>query len=1300
MRIEILFFLIVLFVLSTGLQPSHAVATSTIVLGTPDVDVLDDAFIDDNFPIMDTGTTIFLRVRANATNRTSAFIKFSTQRLPATSTIVDVQLVLNSTTNLFGGAKTTDYVNISALHVYRYPLFNISESDWDEGESNQQATLCAEDDMCFNTSPTRLSQYNTTADSSVIFTNETPHVGQHQWNVTRMFLNAFLAGDVNITVWLNVSTNSTNQTRWGMDFGSRNSGTSSVRPFLNITYIVPPELTGLALFPSSAFANATLNASTLYNDTELDNGTIRFSWYKNGINVQNNTLNVANGTNVTAISTFTFVHDDNVSVRAIANDSAGTSSPVSTANLTISDSPPTFLTAARGPPATVRTNDTYNVSVVIFDLDVDSTNVTFRFFKNGLSVLNTTVNKLLTNGTNISAIFTGFIHFDNLSVQVNATTRMLSTTVNLTNATIADAAPRIATAAFSPPSGVANTTFLASARYDDLDLDTGSLVFRFYKNGINVQNTTKSGVANATNSTAATTFSYLHYDNISFSVSATSNGLASNIASVGNITISDSGPRMLGASTSPSVLYEGGIYNASAIFQDIDLDFGGLTIKWYKNGVNVQNNTISSVANGTNVTAIAGFAVVAGDNVSISANATANGLVSNVASSANNTVSGDVPLINVFQLIITGVDTSPDVRLRLNVTAGPGATIDKCFFGATTVAPISDFCEINVTDALSQAGVIWANDSNTNTSRFFNWTVYIGALAEQAGFAHNQTVQRINRTVTVIVNDTANGIDRLEVNQSTPAGGALAAGAAQYVAAVANASTNAASAVFAGDWVNDNYTVEQQDTARQTEAGGATYTFRLVNLTNQQAFQFTNISLVGICRTGWDINQTATLGSSESRINQSVGCNTTNIVTISASRYNMTGTVIIALNSSAFLELLLNNTDQLIPYVNISVNISVGSLIPSGYVLDDASMYYLNIMNGSIALRNSTLATSPEPALSDSPTAAACLGFTIFAQYCYSESSLALSTTLTRYTSTIRHLVTVTNQQVKYFDVIAPFPLARFTNWAIRNAGSENATANSSAVNISIASDATYVNVTVGTQHGSSSLEPGLYLIDVNYTWDVSSGSGSPASGGGGGSSLNQTEDANCNPLDVFVAGQFRSANQSLPIKLKQIVAPGAVQQYKFGIENLGVRNMTVKFAIIGTTVDEFENATLPITGEQVQVKQQWTALDSGQTEGFDLVLSTPIGSEGNVYTGKVVAYCGSYSDSIEVQVLSSAQGDNPIAKFIGEELVLLGYSINKGIFIVAVFVITAAASSYKTKKVRLDVAAVIAIIAAVFLIL
>ena len=113
-----------------------------------------------------------------------------------------------------------------------------------------------------------------------------------------------------------------------------------------------------------------------------------------------------------------------------------------------------------------------------------------------------------------------------------------------------------------------------------------------------------------------------------------------------------------------------------------------------------------------------------------------------------------------------------------------------------------------------------------------------------------------------------------------------------------------------------------------------------------------------------------------------------------------------------------------------------------------------------------------------------------------------------------------------------------------------------------------------------------------------------------------------------------------------------------------------------------------------------WDALIAGQTEGFDLVLSTPIGSEGNVYTGKVVAYCGSYSDSIEVQVLSSAQGDNPIAKFIGEELVLLGYSINKGIFIVAVFVITAAASSYKTKKVRLDVAAVIAIIAAVFLIL
>jgi hypothetical protein len=334
------------------------------------------------------------------------------------------------------------------------------------------------------------------------------------------------------------------------------------------------------------------------------------------------------------------------------------------------------------------------------------------------------------------------------------------------------------------------------------------------------------------------------------------------------------------------------------------------------------------------------------------------------------------------------------------------------------------------------------------------------------------------------------------------------------IGAVANTTISAgicrlaASLVFSGQvWINDtgglnaskhiNYsfavTGEQQDTSRTTEANGTAYTRFLFNQTITNLTQ----SHFAFCRSGWNQNVSSLAANATNYV---VGCNNSDVVTKARARFNVSDSQVVAgSNSTGFLEVLVNNTDTVISYDNLLVNVSTGGLVPAGWTLNDSQSYQLNLSNGTTRLRNSTIATSAPLVAFLSPQAADCTGFTVFTDYCSKDTTEDLGGGRTRHTTTVRHVINSTDSLVRSFNVLVPMPLSRFTNWASRNSGSESGAVNSSSNNLSIASDDSNVNLTIGTNHSTSSISPGYYLADVTYTWDtVVSQSPSPGGGGGG----------------------------------------------------------------------------------------------------------------------------------------------------------------------------------------------------------
>src|SRR3990167_8580265 len=197
-------------------------------------------------------------------------------------------------------------------------------------------------------------------------------------------------------------------------------------------------------------------------------------------------------------------------------------------------------------------------------------------------------------------------------------------------------------------------------------------------------------------------------------------------------------------------------------------------------------------------------------------------------------------------------------------------------------------------------------------------------------------------------------------------------------------------------------------------------------------------------------------------------------------RVNFNATeVIIAQNTTGYLELESTNQDAS-PLLDQRVNIT--DYLPAGWLLNQSEIAYLNVSGATSVRWNITIISTQPWATFGSLAAADCVLFNyISTDYCYDDSFIDLGGGRSRYTSTVRQFVNVSERNIPLHTVLAPLPVTRFTNWNIRNQDSETAFVNVSAHNTSVAFDGIYVNVTVGTNQTLNGSFPnlGLWLLDV-----------------------------------------------------------------------------------------------------------------------------------------------------------------------------------------------------------------------------
>lgn len=466
------------------------------------------------------------------------------------------------------------------------------------------------------------------------------------------------------------------------------------------------------------------------------------------------------------------------------------------------------------------------------------------------------------------------------------------------------------------------------------------------------------------------------------------------------------------------------------------------------------------------------------------------------------------PVINSVRLNASSIGGSQNLTLQVNVTDADAASErDNTSFGSASTRTYSgDLATLDIGDGLNQAGNVTANDTFGVAGANFtvNWSLTNRTYQQNSSFAHNLTLQRIQKNDTLLNNASSASLSynithRIPVEATVVAGGnfsgTLTAGNA------VNVSTE-----FSGDWLSETWTSEAQETANTTEAGVNAFTRFVLNATNNatDSITFTAVNLSGRCRSGWTQNITSRDVASSGLTNFVIGCNLSTTVTKARVVYNITGaTVTVGQNSTGFMEVRTNNTDTVASYNEILVNASTGGLIPSNWVLNDSvESYRVNLSANTASLRNTTIRTNSSLVAFLSPQAADCTGFTIFTDYCEKDTTETLADGRTRHNQTIRHKINSTDSVVKDFEIVVPMNLTRFTNWESRESGSVKGEANRSTTNISVVSDATFVNLTVGTSYSTSSLSPGFYLVDVNYSWITGTppqGSGGSFGGGGGG---------------------------------------------------------------------------------------------------------------------------------------------------------------------------------------------------------
>ncbi len=459
-----------------------------------------------------------------------------------------------------------------------------------------------------------------------------------------------------------------------------------------------------------------------------------------------------------------------------------------------------------------------------------------------------------------------------------------------------------------------------------------------------------------------------------------------------------------------------------------------------------------------------------------------------------------------FSFTATSYDGNPSLAANITIFYSEGANVAPVINNATLNVvglggPVDLRILVNATDAngANELSQCWVNNSVANAT-------FVG------DFCSLDIGNSLSQSIVVLVNDTSNAT----------------AAAFSFSFALSNATVNYTASLSQ----NSTLQVAQLNNTLNF-TGGSPFLF-IVNYSapSYGGAKASNLSAVNISGSLSPTSNATIFANwsgdwiNETRFNHNIT--------------NATGNVTLGRNSTGYIEA---NIQNLLPAAVSNLFVNISALMPSGWSANASSdeAYLVNLTSSQASRVNTTIKTQA-PLISElAPDASDCLTYTVFSTHCeLTVVSSNTDTAVTR-TVTIRHKVNVTQALVRDFQLTMPFPLTRFTNWVIRDSGSEALVTNVSTQNTSLSSNSTDVAGFIDTNHSTSSLTSGIYLVDTSYTFTSLKGASAPSDVvfnivGNAGNAGNASNASNATKvfvgqgewLQTKFVGRFIKANQTL----------------------------------------------------------------------------------------------------------------------------------------------------------------------------
>jgi len=293
--------------------------------------------------------------------------------------------------------NSTRYIENAELKLYSAFFFQISSVNISVYEVYDNFTL-DENVTTWDSKPNTTTQFNPTALDNINHSNATGQNSWATWTVTSAIQNAANRNNASVTLMLRA----VQKTAGDMAFYSKDYGTASYRPILNITYSNKPTVSTPTFTQSIAYVNTNLIANTTYSDLDGDKGNVTFTWYVNGVHVYNKTYVdvTANTVRTDTISSANYTHFQVVNVSVVTYDNSSVStSALFSSDMNISNTIPVISSVVITPDPAVDSNNLTCTNSTITDTDGDAITLSYTWYNN--SVITPLTTKVIGAG-NIS----------------------------------------------------------------------------------------------------------------------------------------------------------------------------------------------------------------------------------------------------------------------------------------------------------------------------------------------------------------------------------------------------------------------------------------------------------------------------------------------------------------------------------------------------------------------------------------------------------------------------------------------------------------------------------------------------------------------------------------------------------------------------------------------------------------------------------------------------------------------------------------------------------------------------------